>query len=73
MKTKILFIIISCFFFLNSNAQCALCRAVLENEEGQSAANGINDGILYLMSIPYILVFGLGFFVYWKYFKVKKS
>ncbi|MDA0178301.1 MULTISPECIES: hypothetical protein [Mesoflavibacter] len=73
MKTKILFIIISCFFFLNSNAQCAMCRAVLENEEGQSAAKGINDGILYLMSIPYILVFGLGFFVYWKYFKVKKS
>ena len=36
MKTKILFIIISCFFFLNSNAQCAMCRAVLENEEGQS-------------------------------------
>ena len=47
-----------------------MCRAVLENEEGQSAAKGINDGILYLMSIPYILVFGLGFFVYWKYFKV---
>lgn len=71
MKTKILFIIISCFFFLKSNAQCAMCRAVLENEEGQSAAKGINDGILYLMSIPYILVFGLGFFVYWKYFRKK--
>lgn len=73
MKTKLFFFIFSLFFFLKSNAQCAMCRAVLENEEGQSAAKGINDGILYLMSIPYILVFGLGFFVYWKYFKVKKS
>lgn len=57
---------------MKSNAQCAMCRAVLENEEGQSAAKGINDGIIYLMSIPYILVFGLGFFVYWKYFRTKK-
>lgn len=71
MKTKFLFTIVSCFFFLKSNAQCAMCRAVLENEEGQSAAKGINDGIIYLMSIPYILVFGLGFFVYWKYFRKK--
>ena len=73
MKTKILFTIVSCFFFLKSTAQCAMCRAVLENEEGQSAAKGINDGIIYLMSIPYILVFGLGFFVYWKYFRQKKD
>ncbi|MBB3124166.1 hypothetical protein FHS04_001684 [Mesoflavibacter sabulilitoris] len=72
MKTKLFFFIFSLFFFLKSNAQCAMCRAVLENEEGQSAAKGINDGIIYLMSIPYILVFGLGFFVYWKYFRKKK-
>jgi len=71
MKTKLFFFIFSLFFFLKSNAQCAMCRAVLENEEGQSAAKGINDGIIYLMSIPYILVFGLGFFVYWKYFRKK--
>ena len=73
MKTKVLFFIFSLFFFLRTNAQCAMCRAVLENEEGQSAAKGINDGIVYLMSIPYIIVFSLGFFIYWKYFKVKKK
>ncbi|MBD3863967.1 MAG: hypothetical protein ACI9NI_002220 [Olleya marilimosa] len=73
MKTKVflfLFLIVS---FLQTNAQCAMCRAVLENEEGQAAAKGINDGIVYLMSIPYIIVFSLGFFIYWKYFKVKKK
>lgn len=49
-----------------------MCRAVLESEEGQSAAEGINDGIVYLMAIPYILVAGLGFFIYRKYNKLKK-
>ncbi|WP_397364753.1 hypothetical protein [Olleya sp. R77988] len=73
MKTKIFFIIFSFLFFVESTAQCAMCRAVLENEDGQATAKGINDGIVYLMSIPYILVFGFGFFIYWKYFRTKKE
>ena len=73
MKTKAIFFLVSFFFIVKSSAQCAMCRAVLENEEGQKAAKGINDGIVYLMSIPYILVFGLGFFIYWKFFRVKKQ
>ncbi|GAA4234814.1 hypothetical protein GCM10022291_15150 [Postechiella marina] len=50
-----------------------MCRAVLESEEGQTTAEGINNGIVYLMAIPYILVGGLGFFIYRKYFKLKKE
>ena len=73
MKTKAIFFLISFFFCLKSSAQCAMCRAVLENEEGQATAKGINDGIVYLMSIPYLLVFGLGFFIYWKFFRTKKA
>jgi len=46
-----------------------MCRAVLESEEGQSSAQGINDGIVYLMAIPYLLVFGIGYIVYYKYFR----
>lgn len=49
-----------------------MCRAVLESEEGQTAAKGINDGIIYLMAIPYILVGGVIFFIYKKYSKLKK-
>lgn len=49
-----------------------MCRAVLESEEGQTAAEGINDGIVYLMAIPYILVAGLGYFIYRKHNKLKK-
>ena len=35
----------------SKNAQCAMCRAVLESEEGQSTAEGVNNGIVYLMVI----------------------
>ncbi|MCJ7466703.1 MAG: adrenomedullin/calcitonin family protein [Maribacter sp.] len=47
-------------------AQCAMCRAVLESGENASTAEGINNGIVYLMAIPYILVGGLFYFVYRK-------
>lgn len=72
MKQKVVLILLSLFFFLETNAQCAMCRAVLESEEGQTAAAGINDGIVYLMAIPYILVGGIGFFIYKKYKTLKK-
>lgn len=63
----------SLFFFLRTNAQCAMCRAVLESGEDQSAAEGINDGIMFLMAVPYILVAVIGFFVYKTFNKSKKS
>ncbi len=47
-----------------ADAQCAMCRAVLESEADQSAAKGINDGILYLMVFPYLLIGGVGYAVY---------
>lgn len=72
MKQKTIFFLFYLLFFLKSNAQCAMCRAVLESEEGQTAAEGINDGIVYLMAIPYILVGGLGYLIYRKYSKLKK-
>jgi len=66
MKNKVFFLLISFFFFLQTNAQCAMCRAVLESEEGQSTAEAVNSGIVYLMVIPYILIGGLGYFIYRK-------
>ena len=50
-------------------SQCSMCRAVLESEEGQSTAKGINNGILYLMAIPYFLVGLAG----WKIYKILKK
>ena len=48
------------------NAQCAMCRAVLESSGENTLAEGINDGIVYLMAVPYILVGFLFYFVYRK-------
>jgi len=50
-------------------AQCSMCRAVLQSEEGQATAKGINNGILYLMAIPYLLVGLVG----WKVFQILKN
>ena len=72
MKNKIAFLLLSLFFFIETNAQCAMCRAVLESEEGQTTAEGINDGIVYLMAIPYLLVAGIGYLIYRKYNTLKK-
>ena len=47
-------------------AQCAMCRAVLESNGDNTVAEGINNGIVYLMAIPYILVGVLIFVVYRK-------
>ena len=47
-------------------AQCAMCRAALESEADNSQAEGINNGIVYLMAIPYVLVGGVFYLVYRK-------
>ncbi|WP_431132392.1 hypothetical protein [Psychroserpens mesophilus] len=73
MKRRLLLFLFSILFFFKGNAQCAMCRAVLESEEGQSTAEGVNDGIMYLMAIPYILVASVGFVIYWTYFRKKKE
>ena len=56
-----------------SSAQCAMCRAVLETNEDQGIAKGINDGIVYLMAIPYLLVALVGFIIYKKFYSKKKA
>ncbi len=48
-----------------SLAQCAMCRSVVEStvSNGRSQiANNLNTGILYLLSMPYVLVVVIGFF-----------
>ena len=63
---KTIFLTLVLFFFgsVDVEAQCAMCRAVLESEEGQQTAKGINNGIVYLMAIPYVLVGAVGIAVF---------
>ncbi|NNE03240.1 MAG: hypothetical protein HKN52_08740 [Eudoraea sp.] len=56
-----------------SKAQCAMCRAVLESGDNNAVAEGINNGIVYLMAIPYILVGVIFYLVYRKMRTVKTS
>lgn len=58
------FLLVSLFLYLPVNAQCAMCRAALSGEGNKAKAAAVNDGIVYLMVIPYILVAGIGYAVY---------
>ena len=58
------YILFSMFFSLSANAQCAMCRAALAGEGNKAQAQAVNDGIVYLMVIPYLLVGGIGYYIY---------
>jgi hypothetical protein len=48
------------FFALNLDAQCAMCKASAASDlesNPNSMAKNINTGILYIMGIPYIILF----------------
>lgn len=70
-KGKVIFIL-SLFIFcssLTTNAQCAMCRAALESEGNKSKVEAVNDGIVFLMAVPYIIVAVTGFAIYRMYYK----
>lgn len=58
------YFLFSIFFSLSANAQCAMCRAALGGEQNKVQAQAVNDGIVYLMVIPYLLVAGLAYIIY---------
>ena len=69
MKNKILISFLMMLAFqAKLNAQCAMCKAVVEAnlKEGGSAGAGLNEGILYLMAMPYIAVLLFGIFYYFQ-------
>jgi hypothetical protein len=68
---RIIFLIAFWLLPIASNAQCAMCRASLESTGNVSQAEAVNDGIIYLMIIPYVLVALIAFAVY-KMFKKEK-
>lgn len=72
MKVKVtLTLLLLVFISFDVEAQCAMCRAVLESESSQSAAKGINDGIVYLMVFPYLLMGGVAYLI-WRSRRKKK-
>ncbi len=51
-----------------SDAQCAMCRATVENNVSNGVLDedgmGLNGGILYLLVMPYLLIGTVAFFWY---------
>ncbi|RKS00762.1 MULTISPECIES: hypothetical protein [unclassified Flavobacterium] len=68
---KVLLLIAYCLMPIASTAQCAMCRAALESSGNNAKVEAVNDGIVFLMAIPYIIVAGIGFVVYKMYYKKK--
>ncbi len=53
---------------ISVSAQCVMCRSSVESNRADDKlskfGNGLNKGILFLMSVPYILVGTVGFLWY---------
>jgi len=68
-------LILGLFFIVFSSkttfSQCAMCKAVVENGD-VSMAEGVNNGITYLMVFPYLLI-GVLFYSIYRYNKKVKN
>lgn len=69
---NIIFAMVALLFSDVASAQCAMCRAALETGGDTGQAEAVNDGIVYLMIFPYLLVGIVGFAIYKLYAKKKK-
>ena len=68
MKRRMVFILLLLITSTNDIlAQCAMCRSTLENNYSNGnpgIAAGINTGILYLLSMPYLAIIVIGYLWY---------
>lgn len=68
----ILFILVSTFAIVpKAQAQCSMCTISAEqgSKNGNTQSKGINDGIIYLLVFPYLLITGIGILWYRNYRK----
>ena len=72
MVIRLFVIILLLFSTIEAIGQCAMCKAVVEAnlEAGGTKGAGLNDGILFLMSMPYLAFF---LFCLLFYFQNKKQ
>lgn len=58
MRKKGYLLLLFVFFVHDLFSQCAMCKATLESQlEEDKTAGGINSAIVYIMVIPYIILF----------------
>lgn len=63
------FLVLGLSYSPESLAQCAMCTLNAENStvEGNTQGKGLNDGILFLLSMPFIIGAGVGILWYKKF------
>ena len=65
MYKKLLFLLALLLFTqIDAVAQCAMCRTTIESSISNGRSNiatGLNTGILYLLSAPYLIVGAIAF------------
>ena len=64
------FFLLIIFTVKSTYSQCAMCKAVVENGDVYMA-EGVNNGITYLMVFPYLLI-GVLFYTIYRYKKQSK-
>ena len=64
-----LIVLLSILVESSTYAQCAMCKASIESNMGHNTSTtrvkGLNDGIIYMMVIPYI-IFGIIGYMWYK-------
>jgi len=66
--SKLIFVAFICILFIvDVQAQCPMCRMAAESnlEHGGTEGKGLNTGILYMLSVPYLMVGGFAY-LWWK-------
>lgn len=74
-KHSFLMMVLAVFLLLNSSslpsatAQCAMCSLNAENstKDGNTQGKGLNDGILFLLAMPFLIAGGVGVLWYKKF------
>lgn len=75
MNKILIFIFMIVAGISQSLAQCPMCKSAVESnlKDGESSVGlGLNDGILYLLAMPYILVGVVGY-MWYKRHKARKA
>ena len=73
MYKKLFFLVLMLIFIQwDADAQCAMCRTTVESTVSNGRSNiatGLNTGILYLLTAPYLLVGAVA----WLWFRQSKQ
>ena len=66
ISVLLLTVVMVVFISIDLSSQCPMCRIAAESnlQNGGTEGAGLNKGILYMLAMPYILVFTLGLIWY---------